>query len=307
MTFSHPNRLRGDLWAVVSALTTGCGLIAVKLLLETINPISLNMYIFMVGGILIAIDAVSSGRLRETLTINKRQMTFMLFITLIFCMALFCLMSALMIAEPATVSFLSRLELIATLFFAAIFLKERINRAEIIGLVVVILGIIILRSGGTAALNKALLLITASSLLIGFGEVLIKARIDWINHRSFIFYRNMLGAGLFFIVGSINGNLTRPDDWSGWGLIAISGLCLPYLGRLGYLKAMKNITVSRASIIVQSQPFFAAGAALLILGTLPPLNEIAGGMLIVSGVVIMKLLEMRYRNRSSPAEEASNN
>jgi len=56
---------------------------------------------------------------------------------------------------------------------------------------------------------------------------------------------------------------------------------------------MKSINISRASIIVQSQPFFAAAFALIILGTFPPPKELIGGLLIVAGVITIKLIEKR--------------
>lgn len=208
--------------------------------------------------------------------------------------------SALALAEPATVSFLSRLELVSTLIFAAIFLKEKIVKAELWGLLLVGAGIFVMRYGAPLDLSQAVMLVSIGSVLFGTAEVLTKNHIEKIDYRAFMFYRNLFMGVIFTTVGLISGKFVLASGLKLWLLLIISAILLPYLGRLGYLKAMQRINISRASIIVQSQPFFAAIAALIILGTLPPLQEIIGGLLIVAGVVFIKILEKRANRRLTP-------
>jgi drug/metabolite transporter (DMT)-like permease len=242
----------------------------------------------------------SVARSRRLLSFARgRRFLFLSFvISLLFAAATFCLFTAISFSEPATVSFLSRLELIAVLFFAAIFLKERINLAELSGLVLVIAGIVVMRYGASLELSRAVTLVTAASLMIGAAEVLIKSRIDWISYRSFIFYRGVFVTAICLIAGLVTDRIVWVTDGNVILILIIAAILLPYLGRLGYLKAMKHIKISRASIIAQSQPFFAALVALAILGTFPPLKEIVGGLLIVAGVITIKLIEKR---RTGPA------
>jgi drug/metabolite transporter (DMT)-like permease len=298
MTGPKTDRLRGDFWAVISALATGGGLVIAKSALETINPLTFNAYLFFLGSVVILVDASFSRAIKETIIIRPRQAFFIFVISLLFAAATFCLFTAISFSEPATVSFLSRLELIAVLFFAAIFLKERINLAELSGLVLVIAGIVVMRYGASLELSRAVTLVTAASLMIGAAEVLIKSRIDWISYRSFIFYRGVFVTAICLIAGLVTDRIVWVTDGNVILILIIAAILLPYLGRLGYLKAMKHIKISRASIIAQSQPFFAALVALAILGTFPPLKEIVGGLLIVAGVITIKLIEKR---RTGPA------
>jgi drug/metabolite transporter (DMT)-like permease len=196
------------------------------------------------------------------------------------------------LAEPATVSFLSRLELVTTLILAGIFLKERVTLSESAGLILVIAGIIVMRYKASVELSRAVALVSVSALFFGAGEVLIKSRISWINHRALIFYRNVFMTAIFLAAGLVTGQLAWIVDGRMLLILLVAGILLPYLGRLGYLKAMQNISVSRASIITQSQPFFAAVAALVVLGTFPTWRELLGGLLIVAGAVAIKLIEM---------------
>jgi drug/metabolite transporter (DMT)-like permease len=284
-------RIKGDIWAVVSAVTTGGGLIASKVALRTINPLTLNAYAFFFGSMVVLGEAILSGNVTTTFRVTLKQLLFLALLALLFCGSLFCLMSALNLVEPATVSFLSRLELVITLILAGFFLRERISVAETIGLAVVVIGILVMRYGASVALSKAMVLVVISALLSGTGEVMTKARIDWIDLRAFVFYRNMIMTILFIAAGLVSGKLVWVTDGRLVLLTAAVGFFMPYMGRLGYLKAMKYITVSRAVIIVQCQPFLTAALALLILGTLPPVREMAGGLLIVGGIILMRMLE----------------
>jgi len=285
-------RLRGDLWAVVSALSTGAGLIAAKTALEELTTLTFNTYLFFIGAIIIMVDASLSGRVAETVRITRAQVLFMLLVAVLFCGGTFSLYWAVALAEPATVSFLSRLELVTTLILAGIFLKERVTLSESAGLILVIAGIIVMRYKASVELSRAVALVSVSALFFGAGEVLIKSRISWINHRALIFYRNVFMTAIFLAAGLVTGQLAWIVDGRMLLILLVAGILLPYLGRLGYLKAMQNISVSRASIITQSQPFFAAVAALVVLGTFPTWRELLGGLLIVAGAVAIKLIEM---------------
>jgi len=290
-------RMRGDLWAILSASATGFGFIAAKIALGTLNPLSLNSYVFSIGALVVLVDAIISGKVREMVIVTWRQLGFLFLVAVMFCMATFCLFTALSLVDPATVSFLSRLELVMTLVIAMIFLKERINPPEFIGLILVLLGIVVMRYGASVELSKAVLLVSIGSVIFAAAETTIKWKIDWVNYRSLILYRNIFMGGIYFAVANATGNFIPATDARLLGMLVIAGIFLPYLGRLGYLKAMKNINLSRASIIVQSQPFFAAAAALVVLGTFPSLKELTGGLLIVTGVLVIKIIERRASRR----------
>ncbi len=290
-------RVKGDLWAIVSAVTTGCGLITSKVILRTLDPLTLNAYAFFFGSLIVLGEAVLSGNVAATFRITFKQLLFLALLAMLFCGSLFCLMSALNLVEPATVSFLSRLELVITLILAGFFLRERISIAETVGLAVVVIGILVMRYGASVALSKAMVLVVISALLSGIGEVMTKARIDWIDFRAFVFYRNVIMTTLFAAAGMVTGRLAWVTDGKLVLLTAAVGFFMPYMGRLGYLKAMQYIKISRAVIIVQCQPFLTAALALLILGTLPPVREMAGGLLIVGGIILMRVLENRAGRR----------
>lgn len=293
MNSIRSSRVKGDLWATVSALATGGGYTVAKTLLLTLPPIVFNAYMFLFGSVIILIDAGINRKIRETLYIPPTQIGFFAIIALFFSAATYCLFTALSLSEPATVSFLSRLELVSTIILAAIFLKEHLQKSEILGLIVVVIGIFVMRYNASIELSRTVTLVALGSLFFGTAEILTKWKINWINHRSYIFYRGIFMSSIFIIIGIITDKFIIITDLKLLGLLVLTAFFLPYLGRTGYLKAMKHINISRASIIVQSQPFFAAAVALAILNSFPSVKEITGGLLIVGGVILMKVLEKK--------------
>jgi drug/metabolite transporter (DMT)-like permease len=286
----------------MSAVTTAIGLVAAKTALKSIDTFTFNAYLFAIGAAVTFGEASVSRNIGQAVRITSRQFLFVLMLAVVFCIAMFMTYSALAHAEPATVSFISRLELAVTIILAAIFLKERMNPAEILGLILVAAGLFVMRYQASFELSQAIVLVALASVLTGLAEVTIKSWINWISDRCFVLYRNTIMAAIFIIAGLVTGRLSWISNFTILGLMLIAGICMPYLGRIGYLKAMRNINISRASIVTQSQPFFAAAAALIFLGTFPSPKEIIGGLLIVAGVVAIRLLEARaQQKRSDPA------
>lgn len=290
--------MAGDLWAIVSAVTTATGLALAKTVLDEIPPLTFNTYVFFFGSPIILIDAAINGKVKETIAVPLRHLGFFALLGVLFSGSTLCLFTAISYTEPATVSFLSRLELMMTIILAMIFLKERISKAELFGLAFVVAGIFVMRYGASVELSNAILLVTISAVFVGAAEVAIKARISRIKPRSLVFYRGIVMVCIFLIVGNITGQFIWVTDMRILLTLAAAGFCLPYAGRMGYLKAMERINISRASIIVQSQPFFAGLITLAILGTHPSLREMIGGILIVSGVVFIRIIEWRTRKIS---------
>lgn len=292
-------QLAGDLWAIVSALTTAIGLALAKTVLDEIPPLTFNTYVFFFGTPIIFIDAAINRKIKETVVVPARHLGFFAILGVLFSASTLCLFTAISYTEPATVSFLSRLELFMTILMAMIFLKEHISKAEVIGLAFVVIGILVMRYGASIQLSNAIILVSIEAVFTGAAEVAIKARINRIRPRSLIFYRGIVMVSIFLIVGYFTGQFVWVTDLRILLTMAVAGFCLPYAGRMGYLKAMERINISRASIIVQSQPFFTALITLAILGTHPSLRVLIGGLLIVAGVIFIRIIEWRLRRKTA--------
>lgn len=70
--------------------------------------------------------------------------------------------------------------------------------------------------------------------------------------------------------------------------IALEGICAALLGQLAYYYALKFGEVSRVSPIVSAFPLVALVLGIVFLGENITVSKIIAGLLIVSGIVLMK-------------------
>nr|MBN2277882.1 DMT family transporter [candidate division Zixibacteria bacterium] len=282
------NRI-GDLYALSCAIVCGLGNIPAKVAVEGLTPEIFNIYYFSFACILSAFFLLEKKTRREVLNVSPRILGLIFVLAILFALALYLFITSLKLIEPATVSFLSRFEVILTVILAFFLLKEKLTAVELIGGLIALGGIFILKYHTNLAISKAATLMVLSSLLFAVAEVIIKKNIKRLGTIKFLFYRNIFMVFIMYVILLIRGqNLYLPPAKTLW-LILIAALLLPVLGRATYMEALKRINISRAALISQSTPLFTALFAFAILRSLPVPIEWLGGGLIILGVVVVQL------------------
>ncbi len=286
----------GDYYALSCALVCALGNIPAKVALENITPELFQLYFFGFGFLMSAVYLVRPKARQEVFATTSKAFLLILILSLLFSFAIYTFISSLKLIEPATVSFLSRFEVLVTVVFAFIFLKERLRPIEIIGGIITIGGLIILKFKTNMVISQAATLMILSSFFFATAEIIIKKYINLVGTIRFIFWRNFFMIFIFYgILVYHNQPLSLPDNKTLF-IIAIASFLLPVMGRLTYIEALKRIKVSRAALITQSMPLFTAIFALLILGTYPTPIEWLGGGLIILGVVVIKFKVEKIKN-----------
>ncbi|MCP4705095.1 MAG: DMT family transporter [candidate division Zixibacteria bacterium] len=278
----------GDYYALVCALVCSVGNITAKIGLRNITPELFQFYLFGFGFLMSAAYLIRPKARDEIFATDKKALGLIFVLSLLFSFGIYTFISSLKLIEPATVSFLSRFEVIAVLLFAFIFLKERLKLIELIGAFITIGGIFVLKFKTNIVISQAASLMILSSFFFAIAEVLIKKNINIIGTIRFIFWRNLFAILIFYGILIYHNQQVILIDYGTMFLTAITAFLLPVMGRLTYIEALKRIKVSRAALITQSMPIFTAIFALIILGTYPTLIEWFGGALIILGILIIK-------------------
>jgi drug/metabolite transporter (DMT)-like permease len=126
----------------------------------------------------------------------------------------------------------------------------------------------------------------SSAALFGVTEVFAKRAVAGLHPVPLNFIRNTLIALFSLLVLIWRGNPLFEFKGSWWYLLA---LCLmgPIGSRLFFLSALSHIEVSKAVLINQLQPIHVAILSFAMLGMIPGLREWIGGILILSGCIVM--------------------
>jgi drug/metabolite transporter (DMT)-like permease len=284
-------RISGDIYALLCAVVCGLGNIPAKIALGSVSTELFTLYFFIFAFIMSVPILFREKERREIAEIELSTVALIFLLAILFAMALYLSMASLKLIEPATVSFLSRFEVIFTVVLAYMLLKEKLTFLELFGGIVALFGVFVLKYRTNIAVSHAATLMIISSLLFGTAEIIVKRNIRKLGTGRFLFYRNLFMIIMFCVIMIIRHQKFYVPEGKILYLIFLAALLLPVLGRATYMEALRRINISRAALITQSTPLFTALFALAILGTYPSATEWLGGGLIICGVIIVQLTE----------------
>ena len=176
--------------------------------------------------------------------------------------------------------------------FAAFFLGEKINAKKIFAVLLTLLGIFFIASPESIfSVNPGIIFGVLSALSFS-GDIITSRELKDYRFHTVSIYSNALQLLAFSVIvlaffpESFAVAATLPLDWL--AALAFAGALLGYASDL-YYYALEKIEASAAAMVSLSELFFASALALLIFGTKPLLNELAGYALILVSVSIFIL------------------
>lgn len=279
---------QGDLLALICAASVGIAITPAKAAVAVISSETLTFYLFVFAFVFSLFPLISANQRRIVAGIRRDQVTLILMLSVLFSAAIFFSWTALKFLEPATQSFLSRIKVFLTVLMAVLFLRERLLRLEIVGGLVAAAGIMLLKFKAGAEVSQGAMLMLISAVLFSTAEIMLKSRIADIPPSLFLFYRNLAMIPCFAAIVWMRGESFVIPDIGTAGLVALTSLLGPIIGRGTYIAAIRRNSLSRTVLINQTQPLFAALAGYLILNSMPTLPEWAGGGLILIGAFIIR-------------------
>ena len=88
---------------------------------------------------------------------------------------------------------------------------------------------------------------------------------------------------------NLNEMLWLGNAWAGWGILLILAAGPTLLGFGLYNVSLKDLPASVANLILTAEPVFTAIVAYFLLGEVLTLIQVLGGLLILTGVVLLKI------------------
>lgn len=174
--------------------------------------------------------------------------------------------------------------------------RERLNKLAISGIVVALIGVVFINYGGFTFGSRALLG-DLLALVAGFsmGAYLIiggqlRARIDILSYLTLIYS----GAAVVLLIATIiSGHSFFGYSPNTYVMLILLALIPQLLGHSCLNLAVRLVPVTLVSVAILGEPVGAIILGCFILGEMPTVNEIVGGLLILGGIFIV----MRYAPR----------
>ena len=196
---------------------------------------------------------------------------------------------------------LSRLQSIMIGIISAIWLKEKITRHQVIGMIVMILGIYIIANKGLsiqAQFNNGDIMIILAAFSWALSVSIFKKYLHKISPELVVIFRNTVGAlVLFFILPYILGfqhNFQSLSELNVVKLLIIFSIIAIMACQFLWYKSLKIISATRASTISLLSPFFGVIFAVLILGEKLAIYHLYGGILVIIGLVLTVIHHQKH-------------
>jgi drug/metabolite transporter (DMT)-like permease len=276
---------QGMLLSMLSAACMGITYVASKYVLKTVNPETFVVLWFFMGSLYSVMLLRHQGK-ENDLVRKGNPWKEILGVGLSSAVAILLFFYAIQLIDPAIVSFYTRADNVFAVLMGVVFLRERFNSFEGLGIAIALVGSLVTTYKGGQMLLIGLGLCLLSSVLEGMTVVLVKVAVRRVSPLVVIFYRSAIASTIALVYGMITGRLVMPDART-MGLIAGASLAGSFLANVTFYAALARIDVTRATAIKTMQPFFVLSAAYLVFASLPSYQQLLGGAIIVVGILCL--------------------
>jgi bacterial/archaeal transporter family protein len=123
----------------------------------------------------------------------------------------------------------------------------------------------------------------------GIAPIFAKIGLQNVNPLAGLALRTMLAAGLITGWVILDGTISNVQaiPFNTWILIGIEAILATLVGDLAYFAAIKKGDVSLVTIIMSSSPLITILCAVISLGEKITFERIAGGALVVLGIILL--------------------
>jgi drug/metabolite transporter (DMT)-like permease len=178
---------------------------------------------------------------------------------------------------------------IVTSILAYFFLRESLTIRMALGSVIAVFGVYMLVSFGKSGIAIGLgeLLAAGAMLTFSVSLILIRKLAQTLETVPTTVYSTVFGACMFVPFVYVNSqHPTIPHTIWPWILAVLSGVLSQGLGGLLWNLGIMKVGASKASILLNLQPFIAMIVGYITLGLPITSSQLIGGLMIVFGVVL---------------------
>lgn len=302
----QPSTFKSHLFCFVTILIWSTLEVSGKLLSGDVTPYAITAWRFLIGGMLLLPFALKHSEEYEKPGLKGiLHLGFLGFFNV--CLSMLILQLSVYYGKASVSAIILSINPLFVAIFAGLIIKEKLSKADVLALIVGLLGILVLVLGevemdDSRYLNLPLGVVLAITAALTFGlyTVLTKSAVQK--------YGNIRANAISFILGSASlfaYNIIASKDSlislsiSNFAVAAYMGLFITGIAYLLYFEGMKNIGASRASMYFFLKPMFATLLAWLLLGERLHGIQIVAVMLIVLAMLIPRFGFLRPKTKKS--------
>ncbi len=199
---------------------------------------------------------------------------------------------ALQNTSVTNIVLLSRFESVALAVLSAVLLRKRIALLPWVGYGVIVAGILALVLAQTkGSLMRGELAVIGAALLQGIAALTSRKNLEGLELGSFVFFRNLVSAVVFFALGSWHFGLGHFADAFGpklWGMMVVYAAVVIVVGQLAWYRSLQRLPASTVANASMTSPLLGIFFAWLLLGEVPNGVQWLGAAIILGGMVLTR-------------------
>lgn len=262
-----------------------------RLLLPHVEPAWSAFFVLAVGTLEVGVYGFAGGRI----AVRAFRPHAGFFAAIGFLVAASTILSYESIAyvDAGTASLLGKTTTVFTVIFGLVWLRERLAPRQMAGAGVALAGLLLFAFQPGDFFRLGALLVLGSSLFYALHTALVKRSGEGIGFMDFFFFR-LLSTSAFLLLMALGAGALRgaPFAWpgaTGWLLLALTGTVDVVVSRTLYYLTLRSLPMSVHAIILTLSPVVSIAVALLLFGSFPTVLQLAGGALILGGVLLVSL------------------
>jgi len=288
--------MKGTITAFIAVALFGLYSIFGKILLQQVSPVVIMVLNQGLAGIILLLLLDVFRKLKKFREVSRHDVFMIALVSLFGSVAaplLFLLGLKLTTATSAVL--VAKSEAVLTSLFAVVMLNERVSRNQLGGALLMLLGVAAISTNNFATgfvFHRGDLLIVAASIMYAIGTILFKKNLRHVPPEIIVTLRNLFGATILFVFSfffvdysNILSVASPKFVFALLGLVTLATI----IGQFLWYKALEITTASKVSFAGLASPLFAIVYAIAFLGESLQISQIVGGLLIMSGLVILEL------------------
>ncbi len=282
--FNLPDKYKAVSYTVLSAIFMTLGFVTTKIFLRFTNPENLSFFWWFTAAI--AVLVISLIRKENLKLLFSNYWRISIAIGFLGSVGSILWFNAVNQIGPSLTAFLSRFSVVFTVVLGMIFLKERFDSLEAIGMLVAITGAFVINFSGGMKIQLGALLIILASFIFAANGIVTKLYVQKINVFQMMILRSIFIVPVLFIYTHGLGYFEMPS-FSLFFAIGFSSILSTVIGFFFFVTALRLIDISKITVIRSVDPFLVVIYSLLFFREIPDIITITGGAMIIAGIVIM--------------------
>lgn len=241
-----------------------------------------------------------SGRFKQIFTLPRKSYFVLLLFSVLEGISTTSFFTAIKFMDnPAVVSFLANLTPVMVTIFGFIFLKERFNKYEILGIIIAIIGAFMICFHWEIGFNNLFVsgseYVFISVLFLSLNTILTKKFVASIDPSMFSIAR-VITLLIFSIIAMLYNS--QPFTFSSNSIFsAMYGAFVgPLIGAYAIYYSLKFIPASKSVIIQSFKSFLILIFAFILLGLWPLWIQVLGGILCIAGIILITVFRTKTQS-----------